>query len=236
MTIGKVPFFLILLFAFLFTVRSFAFTGAFNGAFTGGQDSAAYRQNPNYWLQTGLYNIYRTQHANIVMLGNSITHGVNWNELLGRNDIAERGIPSDIVEGFLSRLNYIYKLNPRICFIMGGINDIYSGYSAETVFAEYVKVITELRSHNIIPVIQSTLFVSQKWHHAREKNPEVNKLNLLLKNYAEKNNLTFVDLIPKMTHDGLLRDELTYDGLHLNANGYEIWREELDLLLSKMVQ
>lgn len=223
------PLVLILFFTFLFNVRCFAF-------FSGSDTTAAYKQNPNYWLQTGLYNIYRTQHASIVMLGNSITHGVNWNELMGRQDIVERGIPSDLVEGFLSRLDYIFKLNPKVCFIMGGINDIYSGYSPETVFSEYVKVIRELQNHNIIPVIQSTLFVSAKWHNAQDKNPEVNKLNVMLRNYAEKNNLTFMDLNPKMTKNGLLRDELTYDGLHLNANGYSIWREELDPILNKMTR
>lgn len=218
----------LVLFTFLFTVQSYAFNF--------GADSAAYKQNPNYWLQTGLYNIYRTQHSQVVMLGNSITHGVNWNELLGRNDITERGIPSDVVEGFLNRLDYVYKLNPKVCFIMGGINDIYSGYSAEAVFAVYQKVIQELQKHNIIPVIQSTLFVSTKWHHAREKNPEVYKLNTYLKNYAAKNDLAFIDLNAKMTNDGLLRDELTYDGLHLNANGYVIWRQEMEPLLNKMIQ
>ncbi|MCU7494552.1 MAG: GDSL family lipase [Ignavibacteria bacterium] len=225
---GNKPILLIILITFLFSASSFAYTS--------GSDTAAYKKNSNYWLQTGLYNIYRTQHANIVMLGNSITHGVNWNELMGRNDIAERGIPSDNVEGFLNRLDYIYKLNPRICFIMGGINDIYSGYSAEAVFSEYVQVIKGLQDHKIIPVIQSTLFVSTKWHNARDKNPEVSKLNALLKDYAEKNNLLFVDLIAKMTRDGLLRDELTYDGLHLNANGYAIWRDELDPLLNRLIQ
>ncbi|HEX2963334.1 MAG TPA: GDSL-type esterase/lipase family protein [Ignavibacteriales bacterium] len=228
MNTGKMPLILIAIITFLFTESA--------SAFSTGADSAAYKQNPNYWLQTGLYNIYRTQHSNVVMLGNSITHGVNWNELLGRNDVAERGIPSDMVEGFLSRLDYIYKLNPKVCFIMGGINDIYSGFSVDTVFNEYVRVIRGLQNHNIIPVIQSTLFVSQKWHNARDKNPEVNKLNMLLKDYAAKNNITFVDLIPQMTHDGLLKDELTYDGLHLNANGYAIWREKLDQILNKMIQ
>lgn len=222
------PLVLILFFTFLLNARCFAFFPE--------SDTAAYKQNPNYRLQTGLYNIYRTQHAGIVMLGNSITHGVNWNELMGRQDIIERGIPSDIVEGFLSRLDYVFKLNPKICFIMGGINDIYSGYSAESVFSEYVKVIRELQGHNIVPVIQSTLFVSSKWHNARDKNPEVDKLNMMLRSYAQKNGLTFMDLIPKMTENGLLRDELTYDGLHLNANGYAIWREELDPILSKMTQ
>lgn len=223
------PIVLILFYTFLFNARCFAF-------FSGSDTTAVYKQNPNYWLQTGLYNIYRTQHAGVLMLGNSITHGVNWNELMGRTDIVERGIPSDIVEGFLSRLDYVFKLNPKVCFIMGGINDIYSGYSAETVFTEYVKLIRELQKHNIIPVIQSTLLVSEKWHNAHDKNPEVNKLNMMLRSYAEKNNLTFVDLNSKMTQNGLLRNELTYDGLHLNANGYAIWREELDPILNKLTR
>jgi len=225
---GLLPILLIAFFTFLFTAEAFAFSME--------NDTAAYKQNPNYRLQTGLYEIYKTQHSEIVMLGNSITHGVNWNELMGRNDIAERGIPSDNVEGFLSRLDYVTRLNPKACFIMGGINDIYSGLSPEFVFSEYVKVIHELQEHNIIPVIQSTLFVSAKWHNAREKNPEVEKLNALLRKYAENNNLTFVDLIPGMTHNGLLKDELTYDGLHLNANGYVIWREKLEPILNKMIK
>lgn len=195
------------------------------------EDTVSYRKNQNYQLQTGLYDIYKTREANIVMLGNSITHGVNWNELMGRNDIIERGIPSDVLSGFLNRLEYVYKLKPRFCFVMGGINDIYSGYSAEDVFNEYMKVIEGLRSQGITPVIQSTLYVSPKWHDAADKNPEVKKLNALLMKYARDNGIRFMDLNAKMTIDGFLKAELTYDGLHLNANGYAIWREELEAVL-----
>ena len=42
-----------------------------------------FRSNPNYTYEMGLYDIYKTKQADIVMLGNSITHGVKWNELLG---------------------------------------------------------------------------------------------------------------------------------------------------------
>ena len=37
------------------------------------------------------------------MLGNSNTYGVDWVELLDREGIINRGIGSDITEGFLNR-------------------------------------------------------------------------------------------------------------------------------------
>ncbi|PID27048.1 MAG: hypothetical protein CR982_06980 [Candidatus Cloacimonadota bacterium] len=77
-----------------------------------------YQKNCEYTKEIDLYKQYNKK-GNIVMLGNSITYGVNWNELLNRNDIINRGIGSDTTEGFLSRMEYIYKAEPKICFIMG---------------------------------------------------------------------------------------------------------------------
>ena len=69
-----------------------------------------YLKNMKYEKQTSLYNIYEIKKAEIVMLGDSITFGVNWNELLDNNNIINRGIGSDTTEGFIQRLDYIYKL------------------------------------------------------------------------------------------------------------------------------
>lgn len=196
-------------------------------------DSLVYLKNPNYLLQTGMYDIYQTRHADIVMLGNSITHGVNWNELMNRGNIVERGIPSDILNGYLSRMSYIYKLTPKLCCIMGGVNDIYSGIPIETVFNNYIKVIGLLKNKGITPVIQSTLFVSTKWPAAKEKSPEIAKLNKMLSEYAFKNKIDFLDLNSKMAFNGLLFEDITYDGVHLNAKGYKIWAKELDKVLKR---
>jgi len=49
------------------------------------------------------------------MLGNSITQGVAWNELLQRPMILNRGISGDNLVGFLHRMKYITRL-PAIPF------------------------------------------------------------------------------------------------------------------------
>ncbi|MCH8325319.1 MAG: GDSL family lipase, partial [Bacteroidetes bacterium] len=122
------------------------------------KDTSAYLKNSSYLIQTELYNVYRMRRAKIVMLGNSITQGVNWNELINRKDVIERGISGDLTSGFLHRLQYIYNLKPRICFIMGGINDIFYGRQVNEVFKNITKIIDSLKSHKIKIVLQSTLF------------------------------------------------------------------------------
>ncbi|MFA3784155.1 GDSL-type esterase/lipase family protein [Melioribacteraceae bacterium 4301-Me] len=205
-------------------------------------DSTRYKLNPNYQLQLRLYDIYKTKQADIVMLGNSLTHGVNWNELLGRSNVVERGIPSDVLDGFLARMSYIYRLKPKICFILGGINDIYNWTPVERIYFNYVRIINGLKKAGIKPVIQSTVYAGKNWgkdwgltpENNRNRNLEVDKLNNLLLEYARKNNIDYIDLNSKMsTSDHFLRPELTWDGVHFNAEGFKIWGNEVERVLEK---
>jgi lysophospholipase L1-like esterase len=190
-----------------------------------------YTFNPRYDEQTSLYKVYRPQGTRIVMLGDSITHGVDWNELLSRTDVANRGIPGDVTEGFKNRLPDVYKLAPEMCMIMGGINDIVRGIPVSDVSANIEKIVGDLQSHNITPVIQSTLFVSRQFPNWEEVNGRVHRLNGMLKGYAHARNVTFLDINRKLSSNGALETSFTYDGIHLRGNGYEKWR---DLLLPKL--
>lgn len=195
------------------------------------QDGPLYLHNRNFHLQTALYELYKTEQRDVVMLGNSLTHWVDWNELLGRTNIANRGIASDVTEGYLHRMQYVTSLRPKICFIEGGINDIYAGVPPDAIYANYVKIIGEIQKHNIIPVIQSTIFVSPKWRNAIEKNLQVKELNTRLQTFATSAGILFLDLNAVLSANGQLRDDFTYDGVHLNAAGYRLWGNEVERVL-----
>ncbi len=197
------------------------------------EPSPLYLQNVNYGLQTGLFDSYKTEKSDVVMLGNSLTAGANWNELLNRNNIINRGISGDITEGFLHRLDQIYRLNPKLCFTEGGINDLYANIPVKVVFENYKKIVGNLCSHEITPIIQSTLFVSTKWHDAIEKNKEVAELDVLLQNLSKENNIEFVNLNATMSTENELHEDLTYDGVHLTAKGYALWGVEVDMVLKE---
>jgi lysophospholipase L1-like esterase len=197
------------------------------------QLKSLYLQNENYPVRTNLFESYKTGQADIVMLGNSLTQWVDWNELLGRTNVVNRGIASDVTEGYLHRLEQIYKLKPKLCFIEGGINDLYANASVDVVYQNYMKIVEGLRANSIIPIIQSTLFASPKWHDAIAKNKEVAELNARLEDYARKNSIEFINLNAVMSKDNLLRDELTHDGIHLTAAGYKIWGTGVEKILKK---
>lgn len=198
------------------------------------QDQNAYEKNPNYIQQMGLYKVYKSIHANIVMLGNSITHGADWNELLGRNDVINRGITSDVLKGFLSRMQYVYRAKPKVCFIMGGINDIYNWRNLELMLEDYKKIVNGLKMKGIRPIIQSVLFVGRKWPGSDGRNKEVKKFNKLLVDYAKKSDIVFINLNKRMSSLNFLRSNLTYDGIHLNGKGFKIWAEEVEKVLAKL--
>ncbi len=196
-------------------------------------DSSLYLRNPNYALQTGLYDLYRTTEARVVMLGNSITFGANWNELLGRTGVVNRGIIGDVIDGMLHRIDYVVRLHPKLCFIMAGINDLYAGVPVDSVTACYERLVHLLMTEHIIPVIQSTLYVSPRWKRSAEKNPEVARLNDRLRKFAASRGIDYIDLNASLSGLGALREEFTYDGVHLNAHGYAAWAPQVDSVLAR---
>ncbi|MCZ7602321.1 MAG: GDSL-type esterase/lipase family protein [Melioribacteraceae bacterium] len=213
------------------------------------QSTYSYLQNPIYQRQIEFYKIYKPVNTKVVMLGNSLTHGVDWNMLLGRNDVTEMGIVSDVLSGYYNRLTYVTKLKPKVCFVLGGLNDLYQWIPVETIFEDYQKVIERLQRNGITVVIQSTLYAGRDWGKDwlaannpeanasevnAERNIQVDRLNNLLKNYAAKNNIEYIDLNSLMSRGNFLRSELTYDGVHLNAAGYKIWGREVEETLKKL--
>jgi lysophospholipase L1-like esterase len=224
MSIKKLPVQILILFYFCLRFNIDAF---------GQSETLRYKLNPNYKQELGLYDVYKFKHADVVMLGDSRTKGCNWNALLGRNSILEMGIPSDIIEGYLSRINYVFRATPRIVFLEGGINDIYNWIDVEKIYQQYVSLIKQIQTKGIIVIVQSTMYAAINYPHSEGRNKEVEKLNKLLADYCLKNKIEFINLNDKMSTNGFLTKELTYDGVHLNSKGYRVWGNEVEKILSK---
>jgi lysophospholipase L1-like esterase len=185
----------------------------------------SYKDNYQYDVRTSLFSIYEKENIHIVMLGDSITQAAEWNELLGRADIANRGIGSDITEGFIDRLPDIYRLNPDMCFIMGGINDIGRNIPPERILQNIKEIIRKLEIHSITPVIQSVLYVSRHYPGWRRINQKVDEINMALREFCGEQGALFLDVNMVLADGEALDGQYTYDGVHLLGNGYEKWRD-----------
>jgi len=174
----------------------------------------------------------RTGAAEVVMLGDSITHEGLWHEYFPEAGPVNRGIGGDTTHDILNRLPAVYALQPRKLFLLIGINDLNMGREPESTLADYSKILDELRRHlpSTTVYVQSVLPVSARWKLAR--NADVLALNTQIQALARQRDLPFIDLHPQFCDGrGELRAELSNDGIHLGAKGYALWCEQLRPLM-----
>lgn len=194
-------------------------------------------QAKSYERYTEMFAIYYSNRlAKVVMMGDSITQGAYWNELLQRGDVINRGIPGDTTQGMLERLETLNPGGIEKAFMLMGINDLAKHRPVEEIFGRYVRIIEFLVRSGIKPHIQSTLYLSPKNTGYIETNKQVAELNRLLKDYAVKNRIDFIDLNAVLSDGKAMVDDYTYDGTHLNAKGYIIWRSVLANYLEPMYE
>lgn len=169
----------------------------------------------------------------IIFLGNSITEGGPWDELLPDWKILNRGIGGDITFGLLQRSDEIIQRKPTHLFILIGINDIAKDIPPSVIADNCLKLIelihkrspsTKIFLQSILPVNPTVVNFPQHY----DKGEYVLKTNLLLKEAAKRTDVTFIDLYDSfLDNQRLLDSRYTFDGLHLNRAGYQRWAEIL---------
>lgn len=194
-----------------------------------------YTQNDKYTEQVDFCSVLASK-ANVVLLGDSHTYRMFWNELLQRNDVVNRGIGSDITEGYRNRLQWVLKVKPKICFIEGGGNDIYHDVPVDTTIHNIYLIMQELKAHRVIPVLTHVFYAGRNYPNVDSNrfNEKVLLLNHKLDSLARIQNAQLINLDQQLNRGKYLADEyVQQDGIHLKAKAYLIWREEIRRILKK---
>lgn len=185
-----------------------------------------------YYQRATLFEELPVTSSDIVFLGNSITNGAEWAELLRNKHVKNRGISGDICMGVYDRLDAILKGKPAKIFLLIGINDVSRGTPTDTIVSHIEKIVRKIKagSPKTKLYLQSVLPVTDHYNMFREHTsrwqivPEINKGLVAL---AEKEGTTYIDLyshfIDKQT--GKMNTAYTNDGLHLLGKGYLKWVE-----------
>jgi lysophospholipase L1-like esterase len=130
---------------------------------------------------------------------------------------------SDLVH-FADRLVLAY--GPQFVVVYSGGNDINAGKTAEQVFQSFRELVGKIRqSQPKTPIAYLSIAGNPKrWAQVAE----VIRANALIEVFTKQNeNLLFIDVFhPMLGPDGLPRPEIfAPDRLHMNAAGYELWRQ-----------
>lgn len=185
-----------------------------------------------YYLQRVEYfNKMPHQKNEIVFLGNSITERGEWQEILTDNKypIVNRGVGGDNSFGILGRMDEILTSKPKTIFLMDGINDQFRKLPHETSIYNYKRIIQKIKreSPKTVIYLQSCLPITEEMTtepYTKGRNVLVPELNKKLKQLAEEEKITFVDINPLFTDaDGKLKRDITMDGIHLKASAYITW-------------
>ena len=168
-------------------------------------------------------------YGDIVFLGNSITSGgKDWSKRLKHPNIRNRGIGGDVTDGVLARIDEITYFKPKAVFLLIGINDLWNNNNPNNPSAEYI-------ANNIIQIAQvinaetpkTKIYVQTVLPIEKEQyKNNILKVNEIIKANEKENPYQIVDLYSIFVNEnGLIRKELSTDGIHLNEKGYDAWVE-----------
>jgi len=194
-------------------------------------DSSKY--SAYWWHSKDMFDHLPDSRNEIVFLGNSITDGAEWFELLGNKRCRNRGISADVTEGVLLRLDAITKLQPAKIFIMIGVNDLSRNMTVDEITANYRIILERIRTESprTKVYVESVLPVNPATGMARnhtDKTELIMELNGRLKALASEFGHTYIDLFSVMADsNNHLPGKCSIDGLHLSYEGYRIWAETI---------
>ncbi len=190
------------------------------------------------WPNLGRYRDANAQVAppakneeRVVFMGDSITDG--WGRHYGTffpgKPYVNRGISGQTTPQMLIRFRPdVIALQPKAVVILAGTNDLSGNTGPMTLEATEGNLtsMAELARANGIRVVLSSVMPvcdyikPQTEHRPPEK---IIALNAWIKEYAAKNGFVYLDYYSAMIDDSkMFKRELTYDGLHPNAAGYDV--------------
>ena len=162
-----------------------------------------------------------------LFIGDSLIEFFNWQERFPDREVFNYGIAGETAEGLLARLpNIIDRAqSPDLVMIMTGINNV-AMEDYDFLFT-YEKIITRLRKIYGQATITLVSLLPLDLFFLGDAIPRVNGK---LKEIAQKNNILYLDLYPLFIDENsrTITSYFEADGVHLSADGYEVWARALE--------
>lgn len=166
----------------------------------------------------------------VVFLGDSITDGWDLAKYFPGKPYVNRGIGGQTTMQMVVRMHPdVIHLNPAAVILLAGTNDIAGNTGPETLemVEDNIRAIAEMAVTHKIKVVLCLLTPISDYTKAKQSTrrpPEdILKLNRWIESYAPDVQAVVADYYSALVDDkGMLREGFSNDGLHPNAQGYEL--------------
>jgi lysophospholipase L1-like esterase len=190
------------------------------------------------WANLGRYRKDNSQlptpeagQDRVVLMGDSITDA--WGRSRGTffpgKPYINRGISGQTTPQMLIRFRPdVISLKPKAVVILAGTNDIAGNTGPETIeeIEGNLESMAQLAMANDIKVVLASVMPVCDYikpQTARRPPEKIVTLNAWIKEYCTQNHLIYLDYYSAMVDEhNMLKEALTYDGLHPNAAGYTV--------------
>lgn len=180
-----------------------------------------FQPRPFQLQQAATYRALPLGAKDTVFLGDSLTAAAPFADVF--SDVKNRGIGGDTTAGILTRLDDVLLGKPERIFLMIGANDIANEIPASEIVENYRTIVRRVRERSPATrlFVESVLPVNEGMlQSAPPRNPRVRDLNPRLRQLAQDQGVTFIDLTAAMSDAvGELPGDFTTDGLHLSLKG-----------------
>lgn len=134
-----------------------------------------------------------------------------------------QGISGDTTTGVLKRLSAFKETRPDTVHVMAGINDLRRGATDAEVIHNLRLIMHQLKqNHPQAKIIVHSILPTRL---AALPTDRIRRLNYAISTVAQEESVFFLNLQPSFMDDsGILRRDLTTDGIHLNPQGYRTWK------------
>lgn len=180
-----------------------------------------------YKSKKSFFELLPDRDNEIIFVGDSMIDRCNWGELFDNVNIKNRGISGDNIEGVINRLDELVSSKPSKIFLMIGVNDLKKFKNTNKVLEDYERLSNMLSNkspetktylHSILPTYNIT----------NRNNDSIVKINEGIQRISNKYNFTFIDINEDFKNrSGELDTIYSFDGLHLNGLGYQIWKSAI---------
>ena len=186
-----------------------------------------YNEVERDYVEPRLMEIAQTSEPEdaVLFLGDSITQAADLAALFPGVPVSNHGIAADRTQGVMARMDQITRGTPEKIVIMIGTNDLHQdGADPDAIAARTGLIIDTLGEREP----QADIVLVGILPRQEDMADAVARANAGLAREAARTGAAWIDLTSVLSDEtGKLRDELTYDDLHLNAEGYALWADAL---------